>query len=184
MIERYEIRLAGSGGQGIILAGVILGEAAAIKEGIYAVQSQSYGPEARGGASRAEVVISEKEIDYPKCTSPDLQVILMQEACDKYAGDIKEGGVLVIDDFYVYEPPKIDGVKIYYLPISKTAREKVGKEITSNIVALGVVAKILERKGILKPQSLREAVKERVPKGTEELNMKAFDLGYELLKEL
>ncbi len=92
MSKRYEIRFSGAGGQGLILAGVIMAEAASIYEGIQAVQSQSYGPEARGGASKSEVIISDGPIDYPKATIVDALLALTQEACDKYSHDLKEGG--------------------------------------------------------------------------------------------
>jgi 2-oxoglutarate ferredoxin oxidoreductase subunit gamma len=183
MSERYEIRLAGSGGQGVILAAVILGEAAALKEeGLNSVQSQAYGPEARGGASKSEVVISAEEIDYPKATSPSLQVILTQKASDEYAHDTKPGGVIILDDFFVTEDPKVDA-RIYRLPIVRTAREELGREIVTNMVALGASARALESAGMMKPESVRAAILDRVPKGTEELNSKAFEAGYRLMKE-
>ncbi|HPT65061.1 MAG: 2-oxoacid:acceptor oxidoreductase family protein [Acetomicrobium sp.] len=181
--QRYEIRIAGSGGQGVILAAVIVGEALALyEEGLNVVQTQAYGPEARGGASKAEVVVSRSRIDYPKVTSPNLQVILTQKACDKYVHDALPGSVVIVDDFFVTEPPKVDA-KVYSLPIVKTAREEVGREIVTNMVALGAVARVLESWELAKPESIRKAILDRVPKGTEELNLKAFELGYGLMKE-
>src|SRR5512136_1327867 len=106
MSKRYEIRFSGAGGQGLILAGVIMAEAASIFEGIQAVQSQSYGPEARGGASKSEVIISDGPIDYPKVTKCDALLAMTQEAADKYSSDLKEGGVLLIDSEFVPRPPK------------------------------------------------------------------------------
>lgn len=183
MDERFEIRIAGSGGQGVILAAVILGEAAALmEEGLNAVQSQAYGPEARGGASKSEVVISRGEIDYPKATSVDLQVILTQKACDEYAKDTKKGGTILLDDFFVTKKPDVEA-EIYMLPIVRTAREKLGREIVTNMVALGATARILELKGLMHPESVKKAILERVPKGTEELNTKAFEAGYAMMKE-
>jgi 2-oxoglutarate ferredoxin oxidoreductase subunit gamma len=182
MSERYEIRLAGSGGQGVILAAVILGEAAALKEeGLNSVQSQAYGPEARGGASKSEVVISRSEIDYPKATSPSLQVILTQKAADEYAHDTKPGGIVILDDFFVTEDPKIDA-EIYRLPIVRTAREELKKELVTNMVALGAAARVLELADLTKPESVKAAILDRVPKGTEELNSRAFESGYALMK--
>jgi 2-oxoglutarate ferredoxin oxidoreductase subunit gamma len=182
MSDRFEIRLAGSGGQGIILAAVIVGEAAALmEEGLYSVQTQSYGPEARGGASKSEVVISRSEIDYPKASAPDLQVILTQKACDEYSGDTKPGGLVIVDDFFVTDLPNLDA-EIYPLPIVRTAREELGREIVTNMVALGALARALELKGIMNPESIKKAILNRVPKGTEELNAKAFDAGYEMMK--
>ena len=183
MSDRYEIRIAGSGGQGVILAAVILGEAAVLKEqGLNAVQTQSYGPEARGGASKSEVVIARGEIDYPKAANPNLQVILTQKACDSYSHDTAAGGIVIIDDFFVREAPKLDA-EIFSLPIVKTARDTLGREIVTNMVALGAAARVLEIKELLKPSSLKEAILDNVPKGSEELNEKAFDEGYRLMRE-
>ncbi|MCF7935123.1 MAG: 2-oxoacid:acceptor oxidoreductase family protein [Synergistales bacterium] len=181
MSDRFEIRVAGSGGQGVILSAVILGEAAVLHEGLLAVQSQSYGPEARGGSSKSEVVVSRSEIDYPKATAPDLQIILTQEACGDYHGDTKPGGVVILDDFFVTDIPEIDG-EVHRLPIVRTARDKIGKMIVTNMVALGAAAKFLERKGLFKPESIKNAILDRVPRGTEELNAKAFEEGYALVK--
>ncbi|MBO8153082.1 2-oxoacid:acceptor oxidoreductase family protein [Thermovirga sp.] len=180
MSSRYEIRFAGSGGQGVILAAVVTGEAAALYEELNSVQSQAYGPEARGGKSKSEVVISKDEIDYPKAMEPDLQIILNQASCDEFAVDTKKGGVVILDDTYVKEAPEIDA-EVYMVPIVKTAREKIGRELVTNMVALGAMAKILERKGIIKPENIKKAILARVPKGTEELNAKAFDEGYALI---
>jgi 2-oxoglutarate ferredoxin oxidoreductase subunit gamma len=183
MSDRYEIRVAGSGGQGVILAAVIIGQAAALmEEGLNAVQTQAYGPEARGGASKSEVVIARGEIDYPKAANPDLQVILTQKACDEYAHDAKEGGTIILDDFFVREDPKVNAT-IYRLPIVKTARETIGKEIVTNMVALGTAARVLEMRGLMKPESIKNTILRNVPKGTEELNSRAFDEGYKLMKE-
>jgi 2-oxoglutarate ferredoxin oxidoreductase subunit gamma len=181
MSDRFEIRLAGSGGQGVILAAVIIGQAAALKEeGLNSVQTQAYGPEARGGASKSEVVIARGEIDYPKAANPNLQVILTQKACDEYARDAISGGTVVLDDFFVREHPDIDA-EIYSLPIVSTARDVLGREIVTNMVALGVVARVLEMRGLMKPASIRSTIIENVPKGTEELNSRAFDEGYKLI---
>ncbi|MBP8784903.1 MAG: 2-oxoacid:acceptor oxidoreductase family protein [Synergistaceae bacterium] len=182
MSKRYEIRVAGSGGQGVILAAVILGEAAALmEEGLTSVQTQAYGPEARGGACKSEVVYSRTEIDYPKASHPNLQVILTQKACDEYAGDTAKGGIIILDDFFVTEDPKVDA-EIYRLPIVRTAREELKKEIVTNMVALGAAARVLELADLTKPESVKKAILNRVPAGTEELNSKAFDAGYALMK--
>jgi len=182
MSERFEIRFAGSGGQGVILAAVVTGEAAALYENVFAVQSQAYGPEARGGASKSEVVISHGQIDYPKATQPDLQVILTQKACEEYSHDTKPGGTIILDDFYVSEAPKIDA-DIFMLPIVRTAKEKLGKEMVTNMVALGATARILELGKVVQPESVKRAILARVPKGTEKLNEQAFEEGYAMMKE-
>jgi len=177
MAQRYEVRLSGSGGQGLVLGGVILAEAVALFEGINAVQTQSYGPEARGGASKSEVIISDGDIDYPKATQIDLLLCLTQEACDKYAVDLKKGGILLADSRMVTKLPKED-YKVYHLPIIDTAKEKVGKVFVANIVALGAIAGLLENVSL---ENVEKAVLRRVPKGTENLNRRALALGYELV---
>ncbi|MDR0649298.1 MAG: 2-oxoacid:acceptor oxidoreductase family protein [Synergistaceae bacterium] len=183
MSDRYEIRVAGSGGQGVILAAVIIGQAAALMEdGINSVQTQAYGPEARGGASKSEVVLARGEIDYPKAARPHLQVMLTQKACDKYAADTKRGGIVILDDLHVRRTPEIDA-EIHHLPIAKTARDVIGREVVTNMIALGTVARVLEIGGRLRPESIRHTIKVAVPKGTEEMNCRAFDLGYRLMKE-
>jgi 2-oxoglutarate ferredoxin oxidoreductase subunit gamma len=181
MKDRYEIRFAGSGGQGVILAAVVVGEAAAIYEGLNSVQTQSYGPEARGGKSKSEVVISRSDIDYPKATTPDLQIILNQASCDEFIGQTGKDGIVIVDDTYVSSVPETDA-QVFSLPIVKTAREKIGRELVTNMVALGVTAWVLEKKGLMKTESLKQAVLARVPKGTEEMNEKAFIEGYNLMK--
>jgi len=180
MRDRYEIRFAGSGGQGVILAAVVVGEAAAIFEGLNSVQTQSYGPEARGGKSKSEVVISRSGIDYPKATAPDLQIILNQASCDEFIAQTGKGGIVVVDDTYESSVPETEA-QVFSLPIVKTAREKVGRELVTNMVALGVTARVLEKKGLMKVESIKQAVLARVPKGTEEINEKAFIEGYKLM---
>ncbi len=182
MSDRYEIRVAGSGGQGVILAAVIIGQAAALMEtDIHSVQTQAYGPEARGGASKSEVVLARGEIDYPKAAHPDLQIILTQKSCDEYAKDAAKDGIVIVDDFFVQENPKLDAT-IYRMPIVRKARE-LGREIVTNMVALGTVARVLEVKGLIKPDSIKKTILMNVPKGSEDLNSKAFDEGYAMMKE-
>ncbi|MDD3642065.1 MAG: 2-oxoacid:acceptor oxidoreductase family protein [Candidatus Krumholzibacteria bacterium] len=180
MMERYELRLSGSGGQGLILAGKILAEAVAIYEGRNAVQTQSYGPEARGGASKAEVVISDGDIDYPKAMSLDVLLSLTQESCAKYSGDLKPGGILIVDSEMVTDPPRGE-YRLYAAPITEIATTRVGKVVVTNIVALGFLARITE---IVSVGAMKKAILARVPKGTEEVNMKAFDEGWNAAEEL
>lgn len=172
-----ELRLSGTGGQGLILAGIIIADAA-IRDGKNSIQSQSYGPEARGGASRAEVIIGDGEIDYPKVVRPDVLLVMSQEACDKFAGDLARGGVVIADSTYVREIPEING-RVYKLPISQTAKEKVGREMVANVVALGAVAKIT---GVVSREALTEALLARIPAGTEDMNRKALELGWRLVE--
>jgi len=171
MPERLEIRLAGSGGQGLILAGVILAEAAGIHEGKFVAQTQSYGPEARGGASKSEVVISDQEIDYPKAVQPDILLCMNQTACDAYIFDVKPGGALIVDSSLVHHLPTTRAIP---LPFTKIAQEQVGREMMANIVALGALTALTK---VVSLKSLEAAVLARVPKGTEDLNRKALEAG-------
>lgn len=180
MSLRYEIRLSGSGGQGLILAGQILAEAAAVYDDKYATQSQSYGPEARGGASRSEVIISDEEIDYPKAVNLDLLLAFTQAACDKYADDLKKGGVLLVDSTEVAKRPPGD-FKFFSVPITEIAEKDVGKKVTANLVAVGLIVGLSK---IVTPIAAEEALWERVPKGSEEINLKAFQKGLEIAERL
>lgn len=176
MEGQKEIRLSGSGGQGLILGGIILAEAA-ILDGKNAIQSQSYGPEARGGASKAEVIISNDEIDYPKVEQADLLLSLTQVSCDKYIDTLKEGGILVIDSsIKLNEDLPFDIIKI---PILNTAIEKMQKPMVANIIALGAIQAITD---VVSKSSLETSVLNRVPKGTEQLNRDALMEGYNLIK--
>jgi 2-oxoglutarate ferredoxin oxidoreductase subunit gamma len=180
MSYRYEIRLSGEGGQGLVLAGKILAEAAAIYDGKNATQSQSYGPEARGGASRSEVIISDEDIDYPKAINIDLILALTQESCNKYSKDLKSDGILLVDSDAVTECPE-GKFKIYRVPIIESARTKLGRVVVANIVALGV---IIELTKIVSMDAIESAILARVPKGTEKINKEAFQLGVDIGKEL
>jgi len=172
IFERTEVRLAGEGGQGMILAGIILAEAATIYGGQNAVQSQSYGPEARGGASKSEVIISSGEIDHPEVLQPDVVVALSQEAFRKFASTVKPSGLLIVD------ADKVDSSsapKAIRLPITKMAFETTGRIITANTVALGVLVGLT---GVVSRQALEKAIIARAPRGTEEMNHKALEAGF------
>jgi 2-oxoglutarate ferredoxin oxidoreductase subunit gamma len=170
MAERFEIRLAGSGGQGLILAGIILAEAAGIYDGKFVCQTQSYGPEARGGASKAEVVISDAAIDYPKAIQPDVLLAMNQKSLDTFLPDLKPGGLLLVDADLVQEAPATGTVA---LPFTRIARD-LGRAMAANIAALGALAHLT---GAVSLQSLETAVLARVPKGTEDLNRRALAAG-------
>ena len=172
-----QLRLSGTGGQGLILAGIILAEAALL-DGKLAIQSQSYGPEARGGSSKSEVIISDKPIHFPKVQVPDVVLAMSQEACKKYTTDLPKEGILITDSLFVEKLPAHEG-KIYELPITHTAKEDLGKALFANIVALGALVKLT---GVVSKESLVKAVLARVPKGTEALNEKAIELGMALIK--
>jgi len=180
MSERYEIRFSGSGGQGMILAGIIMAEAAGIYGDKNAAQSQSYGPESRGGASKAEVIISDQMIDYPKATSIDCMLALTQEACTKYHHDIKDGGTLLVDSSLVKEVPA-GNFKVVSFPIIDTAREELGKVIVANIISLGMITELT---GVVTHEQIEKAVLSRVPPAFLDLNKKALQIGFEKAREL
>jgi 2-oxoglutarate ferredoxin oxidoreductase subunit gamma len=178
MAPRTEVRMAGEGGQGMILAGIILAEAAAIYDGKMATQTQSYGPEARGGASKAEVVIAAGEIDHPEVLSADVVVALSQEAYDKYANSGKPGGLLIVDDEKVSHIREAGAVRV---SISRLAFETTGKTITANTVALGVLVGLT---GVVSRQAIEKAVTARAPRGTEEMNRQALQAGFEAAEKV
>lgn len=170
-----ELRLTGSGGQGLILAGIIIAEAALL-DGNNAIQTQSYGPEARGGASKAEVLISTRSIDFPKVEQPNILLTLTQVAFDKYGKDIQKTGLLIVDES-VELPEGAPMEQIVQIPIIRTATETLGKAIVSNIVAIGVITELTK---IVSRENVEKAVLSRVPKGTEKLNREALEAGYQL----
>ena len=167
-----QIRLSGSGGQGVITAAIILAETA-IAENKEAVQSQSYGPEARGGASKAEVIISDSFIYHPKVNAPDIVLALTQEAADKYYADLKADGVLIVDEDLVPEIPAFKNV--VKVPITRLAVDQLGNSIFANIVSLGVIVK---KSKIVDLETLKKVVAKRVPPATIEKNMEAVMVGY------
>ncbi len=174
---RVEIRLAGSGGQGLILAGLVLAEAAGLYDGREVAMVQSYGPEARGGASKAEVIISEKAIDYPLASKVDAFLALNQEAADSYSWDLAPEAWILVDSDLVGHPPTSRAVR---LPFTTAARDKLKKIMVANVVALGAIA---EYTGLVSKKALEKALLARVPRGTEELNKKALALGAKLIRE-
>ncbi len=170
--DRFEMRLSGSGGQGMILASVIFAEAIGKSDQRNVVQTQSYGPEARGGASKSDVVISEGEIYYPKAMQLDLLLCMTQESMDKYYVDLVEGGTLVVDTTLVTEIPTD---KYYGLPFTQLAKDEAGHVMVANVIALAAIAEIT---GALSKQALTAAVLNRAPKGTEDKNKKAIEIGF------
>ncbi len=175
MTEKQEIRLAGFGGQGIILSGHILGKAAALFEKKNAVFTQSYGPEARGGSCSADVVISRDTIHYPKVAEPGVLVLMSQGAWSTYGGSIRPGGILILDKDLVSLDKEPEGVTIYRVPCTRIA-EELGRAIVANIVMLGAVAAL---GGVVAYESMKESVLASIPAGTEDLNISAFDKGFE-----
>lgn len=172
---RTEIRLSGSGGQGVILAGIIIAEAA-ISMGQNAVQSQSYGPEARGGASKAEVIINKEEIFFTKVLKPSILLSLTQASYEKYSHDIIPSGIVVLDESIKFNETDCT---VYSLPILKTAREVLKKPMVANIVALGALTELIPS---LDKIAMENAIKARIPQGTEEINMRAFNEGISMVK--
>lgn len=174
--ERLEVRLGGFGGQGIILAGYVLGRAATVHAGRNAVMSQSYGPESRGGACTAEIVIADDEIPYPRVVDPDVLVTMSQQAYDKYASGRPLGCLLIVDDDLVTLDETLeDGRPVLRAPATRLA-EELGGRIIANIVMLGFVCGATDIVGV---EALRDALAPSVPKGTESLNLRALDTGYE-----
>jgi 2-oxoglutarate ferredoxin oxidoreductase subunit gamma len=180
-MERCEIVLSGFGGQGIVLGGIILAEAAAIYDDINATHNQSYGPEARGGASKSEVIISKEVIHFPEIEYPDVLVALTQEAANKFAPTVKEQGVLIVDSSVKINDQIKDKVKLYSLPITEMAVKVAGSEIVTNMVTLGALVAITK---VVSREALEKAMFSRIPKGTEEVNMKALAQGFALAEYL
>ena len=170
---KKEIRICGFGGQGVILAGFIIGKAACVFSDFNAVQSQSYGPEARGGAARSEVIISDEKIGYPRPTSCDLMVAMAQEAFNTYRTDIRDDTVLIIDPDLV--PNHDIGRPLYKVRVQKIA-EDLGNKIVTNIAMVGAMTGIDDT---LSPEAVKKAVIDSVPKRFTELNINAFEKGYE-----
>jgi 2-oxoglutarate ferredoxin oxidoreductase subunit gamma len=176
--DRYEIRFAGSGGQGIIMAALIFAEAAAMDSTNHVCQTQSYGPEARGGTSKAEVIISKTVIDYPKATGLDLLLALTQASCDAYFFDLKPEGLLVVDSGLVHQIPT---EKVVALSFSKIARDAVGKELATNMVVLGAAGYLTKTVSL---DNLEKALIARVPRGTQKMNQKAFESGVKAAQKI
>lgn len=177
---RIEIRVAGFGGQGVIRAGLVLAAAACIYGERNAVQTQSYGPESRGGACKSEVVVSDEEIDFPKVTEPDAVIVMSQEAYTNYAKDVKRGGTLLLDSDLVPKQKDIPDVKVFKVPATKMA-EELGKTIVANVVMLGAFTAITN---LIDAGAVKKSILSNVPKGAEKLNMDAFEKGYKYGKSL
>ena len=173
---RVEVRLCGSGGQGLIFAGLILAEAAGIHDGREVAMVQSYGPEARGGASKAEVIISDYPIDYPLCTSVDLLLAMNQEAVDTYSSDVKKNAWVLVDSDLVEHPP---GGRAVGIPFTSAARDKLGRPVAANVVALGALCELT---GLVTRRALEKALAAKAPPGSEEVNKKALALGIRLVR--
>ncbi len=176
-MSRIETRFAGFGGQGILFAGITLGRAACLYAGKHATQTQSYGTEARGGASRCDVVIDDNEVDYPGVTNPDIFVAFSQEAYDKLATGIRPGGKLFYDPALV-SPKPMEGVRVKAVPATKTALEELGDRVVGNVVMLGAV---VADTGVIDLETLKRCMRETTPARRLEMNLKALDRGAALV---
>ena len=170
-----EIRIAGFGGQGVILAAAVIGKAAAIFEGGYATMTQAFGPEARGGSSSAQVILSTEPILYPYVTQPDLLVVMSQEAYTRFSPQLKPGGILITEQELVNIDHLPTGIRVYGVPATRLA-EELGRKMVLNIVMVGFFGAVA---GLLDRESLRSAVADSVPPAFQDLNLRAFDKGYE-----
>jgi 2-oxoglutarate ferredoxin oxidoreductase subunit gamma len=176
-VNRLEIRLSGFGGQGIVRSGEIIGKAAAIYDGRYATFTQSYGPESRGGACAAQVAIADDplELSYPHVINPSILVVMSQGGYNKYVADFRRDGLLVVDEDLVELDELAEGLRILKIPATRLA-EELGRRIVANVVMLGFVSAVTD---IASPESVKRAVLDSVPKGTEELNQRAFVTGFQ-----
>ncbi len=171
---RHEVRFSGFGGQGIILAAVIVGRAAVMYDNKYAVQTQVYGPEARGGASMSAVIIDDEPVLFPKVTNPDIYVIMSQEGFEKYGVQAGAGATMLVDSTLVHSRPSCRCIEI---PATREARENLKRDIVANIIMLGA---LVAATGIVSREGIEKAILDSVPKGTEALNLKAMKRGFEL----
>jgi 2-oxoglutarate ferredoxin oxidoreductase subunit gamma len=175
-MERYRVVFSGSGGQGVITASIILAEAAVLHEGLNAVQSQSYGPEARGGATRSDVIVSDRDIRFPKVNQPNVLISLTQEAYNKFANTIRPGGLLVTDSHFVKPASKVDARQVE-LGMYKEVMDRIGKSVVFNICVLGAVLGLVP---IVKRESVVKVIETKIPPGFLDMNKKALDLGFQL----
>lgn len=173
-MDHVELKISGFGGQGIVLAGYIVGKAAAIYDHRYATMVQSYGPEARGGACSAQVIIADTPIHYPYTVEPEFLIAMSQEAYAKFVRELKPGGVLLIDDDLVTTDSGRSDVQTHRVPATKMA-EGLGHRIVANVVMLGFLTAVAQ---IVSAQAVKEALVSSLPAGSSQLNLKAFEAGY------
>jgi 2-oxoglutarate ferredoxin oxidoreductase subunit gamma len=169
-----ELRVAGFGGQGVILAAIVVGKAKAIFEQGYATMTQAFGPEARGGSSSAQCILSDEPILYPYITQPDVLVVMSQEAYTRFAPELKPGGILVVEQDMVHLGELPAGTKVYAVPATRLA-EELGRKVVLNIVMVGFLGAVTS---LVSAEALRNAVKDSVPPALEKLNLEAFDKGF------
>jgi len=179
-MERCRVVFSGSGGQGVVTASIILAEAAVLYEDMMAVQSQSYGPEARGGSTRSDVIISTSQINYPKVIQPNILICLTQQAYNKFYPIIRPGGLLITDSRFVKIEKKVDA-QHKELPMYRTVMDEIGRPITFNICMLGAVTVLA---GCVKPESVMKVLEYRIPPDFLEMNGRAMSLGIRLAREI
>jgi len=170
-----EIRIAGFGGQGVILSAIVIGKAGCIYEGGFSTMTQSFGPEARGGACSAQVILSDSPVLYPYVTNPDVLVVMSHEAYSIFAPHVRENGMLIIEQDLVRVDTIPTGVRVFSCPATRLA-EELGKKMVLNIVMVGFFGAVT---GLLQPDSLRNAIADSVPEAYRDVNRKAFDKGWE-----
>jgi len=174
-MSRTEIKIGGFGGQGVILSGYIIGRAASIYDSKNATMIQAFGPEARGSACSSQIIVSQEPIDYPYITSPQIMIVMSQEAYTKFSPELATGGILITEEELVQPYNLRKDLKHFSIPATRIA-EELGKKMVLNIVMMGFMTAVTD---IVDPEAMRKAVKASVPKGTEELNLNAFNKGYE-----
>ena len=169
-----EIRIAGFGGQGVILSAAIIGKAACIFQNRFATMTQSFGPEARGGSSSAQVVLSDEPVLYPYLTQPDILVVMSQEAFTRFTPELKDGGILIVEQDLVRVTGLKSSLRVYSVPATRLA-EELGKKMVLNVVMVGFFGAVT---GLLEPEHLRKAIADSVPPAFQKLNLEAFDKGF------
>lgn len=179
-MSRFEIRIVGLGGQGIVTAGVMIGRSASVFGGKNVTLTQSYGPESRGGASKVEVIVSDEKIDYPKVRKPSLVAVMSQEAYRKNIKDLNRDTIVIIDPDMVEEDPSNHIARIYRVPATRIA-ERLGKRIVANMVMVGAIIGLTN---MVDTSAIEKAVSKYTPRGTEQLNLDAFKNGYDLARNL
>jgi 2-oxoglutarate ferredoxin oxidoreductase subunit gamma len=174
-MQLTEIRVAGFGGQGVILSAVILGKAASIYQNGFATMTQNFGPEARGGACSAQLILDASPVAYPYVTAPDIMVVMSQEAYNRFVPELKDGGILILEEDLVRVSDLKSGVKVYSIPATRFA-EELGKRMVLNSVMVGFFTAVTN---LLEPDAVRKAVADSVPPSFRELNLKAFEKGFD-----
>jgi 2-oxoglutarate ferredoxin oxidoreductase subunit gamma len=174
-LQLTELRIAGFGGQGVILSAIVIGKAASIYQGAFATMTQNFGPEARGGACSAQLLLSDQPILYPYVTQPDIMVVMSQEAYTRFVPELKEGGTLIVEQDLVRVSDLPRQTKVYSCPATRLA-EELGKRMVLNSVMVGFFTAVTQ---LLEPDAVRKAVADSVPSNFRDLNLKALERGYE-----